>query len=127
MSPPYTEFLTVSIGRERPDKHLQLWFQDEARVGNKGRVCHRWWLKGQRPPGICDRRYQWSYIYTAVRPATGEDFSLVLPEVSTRAMRLFLDRFADRLPEDAHAFVVLDSAGWHHVAAPTTSRTPSPW
>ena len=68
-----------------------------------------------RPPGICDRRYQWSYIFTAVRPTTGEDFTLVLPEVSTRAMRLFLDQFADRLPEDTHAVVVLDGAGWHHV------------
>ena len=34
-----------------PGKRLQLWFQDEARAGNKGRVCRRWWLKGQRAPG----------------------------------------------------------------------------
>ena len=34
-----------------PDKRLQLWFQDEARVGNKGRVCHRWWRRGERAPG----------------------------------------------------------------------------
>ncbi len=26
-------------------------FQDEARVGNKGRVCHRWWRRGEVPPG----------------------------------------------------------------------------
>lgn len=30
-------------------------------------------------------------------------------------MRLFLDRFAQTLPEDAHAVVVLDGAGWHHI------------
>ena len=113
------------IGARHPDKRLQLWFQDEARVGNKGRVCHRWWLKGQRPPEICDRRYQWSYIFTAVRPATGEDFTLVLPEVSTRAMRLFLDRFAEKLPEDAHPVVVLDGAGWHHVGTDDLPNTVS--
>ena len=98
-----------------PDKHLQLWFQDEARVGNKGRVCHRWWLRGRRPPGLCDRRYQWTYIFSAVRPATGEDFALVLPEVSTRATKLFFDAFARTLPEDVHAVVVLDGAGWHQL------------
>jgi len=38
-----------------PGKHLQLWFQDEARVGNKGRVCHRWWLNGERAPGFAQQ------------------------------------------------------------------------
>ena len=39
-----------------PDKRLQLWFQDEARVGNKGRVCHRWWRRGERAPGDASNR-----------------------------------------------------------------------
>src|SRR5205085_12352989 len=72
-----------------PGKHLQLWFHDEARVGNKGRVCHRWWLKGERAPGLAQQGYQWSYIFSAVRPATGEDFTLVLPVVSAAVMDLF--------------------------------------
>jgi hypothetical protein len=24
---------------------------DEARVGQKGRLCHRWWLQGPAPAG----------------------------------------------------------------------------
>ena len=92
-----------------PGKRPQLWFEDEARVGNKGRVCHRWFLEGRRPTAICDRRYDWAYIFSAVRPATGEDFTLVPPEVSARAMDLFLGKFAQILPEDAHAVIVLDS------------------
>lgn len=90
---------------------------DEARVGQKGRVCHRWWLKGQRPPGVCDRRYDWAWIFAAVRPATGDAFALVLPEVSTEAMQIFLDGFAARLPPDVHAVLVLDQAGWHGAKA----------
>ena len=50
-----------------------------------------------------------------MRPATGEDFALVLPEVSTRATKLFFDAFARTLPEDVHAVVVLDGAGWHQL------------
>ena len=55
-----------------PDKRLQLWFQDEARVGNKGRGCHRWWRRGERAPGTRQIGYQWAYIFSAVRPDTGE-------------------------------------------------------
>jgi hypothetical protein len=48
-----------------------------------------------------------------VRPATDQAFALVLPEVSTVAMNLFLDAFAETLAPDEHAVVVLDQAGWH--------------
>ncbi len=96
-----------------PGKRISLWFQDEARMGQKGRTCHRWWLKGQRPPGLCDRRFTWTYIFAAVEPATGASTALVLPEVSTEAMSVFLDRFAAERAPDEHAVLVLDQAGWH--------------
>ena len=88
---------------------------DEARVGQKGRLCHRWWLRGRRPPGRCDKRFEWAYIFAAVEPATGADVALVLPEATTTTMRLFLAELAAALPEDAHAVLVLDGAGWHGV------------
>jgi transposase len=90
---------------------------DEARVGQTGRVCHRGWLKGQRPPGLCDKRFAWAYIFTAVQPASGDDVTLVLPEVSTRMMTLFLAHFAQQLAADTHAIMVLDQAGWHGARA----------
>ena len=48
-----------------------------------------------------------------MRPATGEDFALVLPQASTAAMNEFLARFATTLAEDEQAVMVLDRAGWH--------------
>jgi len=102
-----------AIEAANPGKKLQLWFQDEARVGNKGRVCHRWWHRGRRAPGLCDNRYKWTYIFSAIRPATGEDFTLVLPTVNTDVMEIFLNQFADTLDKDVHAVMVLDGAGWH--------------
>ena len=86
---------------------------DEARFGQKGRVCHRWFTRGQRPPGLCDQRYSWTHLFGAVRPATGNGFALVLPEVSVKAMNEFLARFAATLANDEHAVMVLDRAGWH--------------
>ena len=90
-------------------------------MGQKGRTGHRWWARGQRPRGLCDQRYDWTYIYAAVRPATGQGFALILPMVSTRAMDLFLERFSATLAPDVHAVLVLDQAGWHgsrHLSVP---------
>jgi transposase len=100
-----------------PEKQIALYFQDEARVGQKGRVCHRWWVRGERPPGLCDKRFASAYVFAAVRPATGEDFALVLPEVSTAAMSVFLAEFARTLAPTVHAVLVLDQAGWHGATA----------
>ena len=86
---------------------------DEARVGQKGRLCYRWWLRGRRPPGRCDKRFEWAYIFAAVEPATGADVALALPEATTATMGLFLAEFGRSLPEDVHAALVLDGAGWH--------------
>nr|CAA9290428.1 D-alanyl-D-alanine carboxypeptidase [uncultured Armatimonadetes bacterium] len=86
---------------------------DEARVGQKGRTGHRWWTRGQRPPGLCDKRFASAYLFAAVRPLTGEDFGLVLPRVCTEAMDRFLLDFAATIPANTHALMVLDGAGWH--------------
>ena len=96
-----------------PEKRLSLWFQDEARFGHKGRVWHRWFTRGQRPPGRCDQRYTWAHRFAAVRPATGEDFARVLPQVSTEAMNVFIERFSATRAADEHAVMALDPAGWH--------------
>lgn len=53
------------------------------------------------------------HIYGAVEPGTDNAFALVMPEVSTQAMQLYLDKFAETLQPDEHAAVVLDQAGWH--------------
>ena len=100
-----------------PSKRITLWFMDEARVGQKGRLCHRWWAKGRRPPGRRDKRFEWAYLFAAVEPATGAEVALVLPEATTRAMTLFLAEFGQRLPDDTHAVLVLDRAGWHRAKA----------
>ena len=42
----------------------------------------------------------------------GEDFTLVLPTVNALVMDLFPRRFADTLPNDVHAVLILDGAGW---------------
>jgi transposase len=92
-------------------------FQDEARIGQKGRVCHRWFMRGQRPPGLADKRFTFAYIFAAAEPGTDHAFALVMPHVSTATMQIFLDEFAKTIAPDEHVAMVLDQAGWHGAKA----------
>ena len=96
-----------------PGARVQLWCQDEARVGQKGRGARVWFERGVRPEGPIDHRYASAWLYGAVRPGTDEAFALVLTEVGAAAMQTFLDRFAATLSEGVHAAMLLDGAGWH--------------
>ena len=106
-----------AAARHPEAKRVELWFEDEARVGQKGRTTHRWWLRGQRPPGLCDKRFASAYLFAAIEPATGAEVALVLPTVSTAAMSRFLAELSAQIAPDAHAVLVLDQAGWHGARA----------
>ncbi|MEF2558009.1 IS630 family transposase [Aurantimonas sp. C2-5-R2] len=99
--------------RKYPPRRRRTIPQDEARVGQKGRLCHRWWIRGKRPPGLCDQRFEWTYIFGAVEPSTGQSFALVLPYADKAMMNLYLAEFAGTVPDDVHVVMVLDGAGWH--------------
>jgi transposase len=96
-----------------PNERLQLWCEDEARVGQKGRTCHRWYERGIRPPGLADKRFASLYLFAACRPGTDQAFALALPEATAASRAVFLERFARELEPGAHAALILDRAGWH--------------
>jgi transposase len=76
-------------------------------------VCHVWWKRGERPPGLQDQRYINAYIYAAVEPGTDNAFALILPDANGAGMQAFLDAFATTIADDEHVALVLDGAGWH--------------
>ena len=102
------------IQRTNKNKRLRLYFQDEARIGQKGRVCHVWWKRGERPPGLLDQRYINAYIYAAIEPGTDNAFALILPDANTVGMQAFLDAFAATIGPREHVALVLDGASWHN-------------
>jgi hypothetical protein len=59
---------------------VELWFMDEARVGQKGGVTHLWYQKGARPRGVRQQGFASAYLFGAVCPERGEGVALVLPE-----------------------------------------------
>jgi transposase len=85
-------------------------------------VCHVWWKRGERPPGLLDQRYVSAYIYAAVEPGTDNAFALILPDANGAGMQVFLDAFAATIRDEQHVALVLDGAGWH---VSKTLRVPS--
>jgi transposase len=53
------------------------------------------------------------YVLAAVCAATGAVSALIMPEVNTEVINLFLKQFSDGLPAGVHAVLIWDGAGFH--------------
>ncbi len=51
-----------------PGTPVEVWFQDEMRVGQKNKLTYRWARKGSRPRAAHDQRTQSTYLFGAVCP-----------------------------------------------------------
>jgi hypothetical protein len=94
---------------------VEVWAEDEARLGLKPITRRVWWLKGQRPRSCGRTRYEWLYVYAFARPATGHTFTVLLPRVRVERMADALAAFAAHADPDGTKVLVLvvDNAGWH--------------
>ena len=99
------------------DKPVEIWFQDEARVGQQGTLTRLWARCGTRPRVVRDTRYEWAYLFGAVCPARAVGAALVMPYANTEAMNLHLQEIAAAVAPGAHAVLVVDGAGWHGATA----------
>lgn len=71
-------------------KPLEVWFQDEAGVGQQGTLTRIWAERGTRPRAPRDTRYKWAYIFGAVCPERGVTAALIMPHADTEAMNAHL-------------------------------------
>jgi hypothetical protein len=96
-----------------PKTPVEIWFQDEMRLGQKNPRTRRWARRGTRPRAIADLRTQSAYLFGAICPTRGAAAAVVMPRADTQAMQHHLDEIARTLAPKAHAILVLDQAGWH--------------
>jgi hypothetical protein len=97
-------------------KPIELWFQDEARIGQKNGLVRQWARRGTRPRQPADQRYESAYLFGAICPARGVGAALAMPFADTHAMQAHLDEIARTVAKGAHAVLLLDRAGWHTTA-----------
>ncbi len=98
---------------EAAGKTIEVWFQDEARVGQQGTLSSVWAPRGSRPARVRDCRRQNAYLFGAICPARAVGAAIVMPRASHDAMTLHLAEIAKQVGTQAHAVLVCDGAGWH--------------
>jgi transposase len=101
------------VKRDHPDKQVEVWFQDEARIGQQGTLTGVWAERGSRPTAVKQTEYEWCYLFAAVNPLTGASSALVSPTVNTALMNRHLAFIGREAGPDRHVVLVLDRAGWH--------------
>jgi transposase len=92
---------------------IEIWFQDEARIGQKGTLTRLWARRGSRPAAPRDHRCDWAYLFGAVCPARTASAALVLPSANAEMMNLHLNAISRQVAHGAHGVVVIDGAGYH--------------
>ena len=101
---------------------IEVWWHDEARIGQKNKISRRWARRGTRPAAPRDQRTAFADIFGAICPQKGKGAGLVLPSCDTPAMARHLAEVSRAVAPGAHAVLLLDRAGWHispHLKVPS--------
>ncbi len=99
------------------DKKVEVWWQDEARVGQRGTLSRTWATKGTRPRVVRQQQFTSTYIFGAVCPEKDKGCALILPETNTGMMQIHLDEISKNVEESFHAILLMDRASWHTTEA----------
>ena len=65
---------------------VEVWFQDEARIGQKNSLTRVWGQTGSRPTAPKDLGFASAYVFGAVCPSDGKAAALIMPICNTAAM-----------------------------------------
>jgi len=102
-----------AIAADHPAERVRVYSQDEARFGTQGTITRVWARRGSRPRAVRQNGREWLYVLMAVCAATGAASALIMPELNTAVVNLFLEQFSRDLPAGVHAVLIWDGAGFH--------------
>ncbi len=103
------------LEQKYPDAKIELWAEDEHRIGLKP-IYRKVWLSGEEVPiAKIKWEYQWVWLYGFVHPESGETYWWLLPKVNTKIFTEVLKDFAKHfnLGKKKRILLVLDGAKWH--------------
>ncbi len=92
---------------------VDIWFQDESRIGQQGSRTRIWAKKGTRPRVVKQQQFLYEYIYGAVCPGQKQCAAVVLPCANHEGLNVHLKEISVHVPQGRHAVIVQDQAGWH--------------
>ncbi|MFS1458169.1 IS630 family transposase [Vibrio splendidus] len=94
-------------------KEVLVWFQDEARFGQRNTTTKIWAEKGTRPRAVQQQQFEYAYLFGAVCINTGEAKAIVSPLSNMEAMTKHLELISTATPRGKHSVVIMDQASWH--------------
>jgi hypothetical protein len=106
--------MTAVLSDQAAGKPVEVWFTDEARVGQPGTLTRVWAKRGSRPRVLREHRYQWAYLFGAICPERCTGAAVIMPEVNVEAMNEHLAEISRCVSAGAIAVLVPDGAGWHN-------------
>ena len=62
---------------------VEIWYQDEARVGQQGTHAYIWAAIGSTPLMVRDNRHESAYIFGAICPQRGVGAAMITPAANT--------------------------------------------
>src|SRR5215203_2397171 len=100
---------------EHPGRPVEVWAEDEHRLGLKPVRRRVWAPVGQRPVALGHHRYQWLQVVAFVQPTSGETVWYLATGLSKPFFEALLAGFARQVGagRERHIVLVLDNAGWH--------------
>jgi transposase len=103
--------LKKNLPAQIPQNH-EVWYFDESRFGTHSKVGHAWYKTGTRARIKINIGYKNFYLYSAINPKSGDQFTLLLPSVNVLCMNIFLSAFIKQNP-DKQILMIMDGAAWH--------------
>ncbi len=97
-------------------KPIEIWWQDEARVGQKNGLAGLWARKGTRPRQPADQRYKSAYLFGTICPARGTGAAIMMTKANAHALQFHLDTISRAVKTGSHAAVLMNREGWHTTA-----------
>lgn len=94
---------------------MELWSEDEHRLGLKPILRRVWARRGVRPLARVRPRYEWLYLVGFVHPQSGRTSFWLVPRISAAIFLQVLHAFAEeqQVSRRRQILLVLDRAGWH--------------
>lgn len=97
----------VSLGQ------VQVWFQNETRIGQQGSLSRLWAKKGTRPRVVRQQQFMYQYIFDAVCPEEQLAAAIIAPSANAITMQLHLDQISLHISEGKHRVIIMGQASWH--------------
>jgi hypothetical protein len=102
----------AAVAACHPGRRLRIFFQDESRFRQQGSMTNVWARRGSRPTAVRQTEYEYIWVLGAVCPETGKAEGLLSPRLNKDVVNIFLKQFSATVPDDEHAVIIWDGAGY---------------